>query len=342
VAAETHERVVGGVDLPGVSLAKAVAVKATFTGSGFCAELSDEKRGLSLRPYSVRVENGLTDRVQLLERYWWIDDRVVAVQTFGEGVLGMRPIIQPGDYFDYSSGVPGRGPHLSMRGAFTFAILTDEKRSPQLQFCEVGNHDFAVAPIPARSLDRETEDGLYIRDAAISRKDARLLADALKEFNAMKDSLLPMVLHVGDIKGLSVAGRKAIRQLMLGYPMYGAGSYFNQEKRVKVRFSVLRKRFTDLDIPDIEVGDVFVTNNRKTSFDVAMARLPDLYDQIHAALSRRYPDRDTRTVAVQAMMRALDGFEQEHGSERDTQVATLGRLKPYTRRAFTEAQLGVR
>ena len=57
--------------------------------------------------YTVQLENMGADSVQLLNRYWRITDARGNVQEVsGAGVIGEQPVIEPGDAYEYTSGVP--------------------------------------------------------------------------------------------------------------------------------------------------------------------------------------------------------------------------------------------
>jgi ApaG protein len=71
--------------------------------------------------YHIVITNHSRRTVQLLERHWIIldadgDRRDVR----GSGVVGQRPILQPGQSFDYRSGCPLSTPWGTMEGTFTF------------------------------------------------------------------------------------------------------------------------------------------------------------------------------------------------------------------------------
>lgn len=54
--------------------------------------------------YYIEIENQGERSVQLLSRHWWITDAHQAVrEVTGEGVIGQRPVIEPGQVFRYSS-----------------------------------------------------------------------------------------------------------------------------------------------------------------------------------------------------------------------------------------------
>lgn len=57
--------------------------------------------------YHVRIENKGGETVQLRTRYWRITDAMGRVQEVrGAGVVGEEPVIEPGQSFEYTSGVP--------------------------------------------------------------------------------------------------------------------------------------------------------------------------------------------------------------------------------------------
>lgn len=55
--------------------------------------------------YTIEIENQSKNKVQILSRYWEIKDslnRTVIVK--GKGVIGLQPILMPGEKHTYSSG----------------------------------------------------------------------------------------------------------------------------------------------------------------------------------------------------------------------------------------------
>jgi ApaG protein len=69
--------------------------------------------------YRITLENTLEVPVQLLKRRWNIFDSIGSRHTVeGEGVVGMQPIIMPGEKFDYSSWCPLDSNIGSMDGIF--------------------------------------------------------------------------------------------------------------------------------------------------------------------------------------------------------------------------------
>jgi ApaG protein len=71
--------------------------------------------------YNVMIKNSGKDIVQLISRHWIIRDGLGHVeQVIGEGVVGEKPILSPGDSFEYSSFCPLETPTGSMKGTYTF------------------------------------------------------------------------------------------------------------------------------------------------------------------------------------------------------------------------------
>ncbi|MBB6096661.1 ApaG protein [Deinobacterium chartae] len=83
--------------------------------------------GRFLFAYRVTIRNCGLQVVQLLERHWIITDasgRVTEVR--GEGVIGQRPILRPGECFDYASSASVIEPPASMRGSYAFRSESGE------------------------------------------------------------------------------------------------------------------------------------------------------------------------------------------------------------------------
>ncbi|MCW5771332.1 MAG: Co2+/Mg2+ efflux protein ApaG [Rhodospirillaceae bacterium] len=69
--------------------------------------------------YKVRIENGGTETVQLINRYWKItDERGRQEEVRGPGVVGEQPVLKPGETFEYTSGCPLRTPSGFMAGSY--------------------------------------------------------------------------------------------------------------------------------------------------------------------------------------------------------------------------------
>jgi len=89
--------------------------------------------------YHVRIANEGQETVQLRNRYWRITDQLGRVnEVRGAGVLGKKPVLKPGQTFEYSSGTPLPTPSGIMGG--TYQMVTDSGEAFDVQ-------------IPAFSLD---------------------------------------------------------------------------------------------------------------------------------------------------------------------------------------------
>ena len=54
--------------------------------------------------YQIHIKNDSGVIVKLMSRHWFITDATGAVrEVAGEGVVGLQPVIQPGDYHEYLS-----------------------------------------------------------------------------------------------------------------------------------------------------------------------------------------------------------------------------------------------
>lgn len=71
----------------------------------YLAEPSQPDQQHFVWAYRVRVTNGTDAPVQLLSRIWRITDAHGQLrQVEGRGVVGKQPVLEPGAYFEYSSG----------------------------------------------------------------------------------------------------------------------------------------------------------------------------------------------------------------------------------------------
>ena len=74
--------------------------------------------------YSVRITNIGNETVRLVSRHWIITDASGNIEEVrGPGVVGHRPVLPPGESFEYTSGCPLRVPFGSMRG--TYQMVTE-------------------------------------------------------------------------------------------------------------------------------------------------------------------------------------------------------------------------
>ena len=77
--------------------------------------------------YTVLIENGGPDTVQLRARYWRIiDGNGRTIEVRGAGVVGQQPILRPGESFEYKSGTPLETASGMMLGAYQMQTASGE------------------------------------------------------------------------------------------------------------------------------------------------------------------------------------------------------------------------
>lgn len=75
--------------------------------------------------YTITIENQTKDNVQLTARHWDVFDSLKEMETVdGEGVIGKKPVIQPGKSHTYSSGCLLASPIGAMRGFYQMVDLS--------------------------------------------------------------------------------------------------------------------------------------------------------------------------------------------------------------------------
>ena len=88
--------------------------------SKFVPELSNNEDSLFYFSYKVQICNKGENKVQLLSRHWDIQDGLGRKKIVdGEGVIGKKPIIQPGEAYEYKSFCPLKTEFGSMNGFYT-------------------------------------------------------------------------------------------------------------------------------------------------------------------------------------------------------------------------------
>jgi ApaG protein len=79
--------------------------------------------------YTITLYNALPYAVQLLSRKWVIFDSIGTKHTVeGEGVVGVQPIINPGETFTYSSWCPLESNMGNMKGHYNMVNLETEEK----------------------------------------------------------------------------------------------------------------------------------------------------------------------------------------------------------------------
>ena len=77
--------------------------------------------------YRIDVENLSNYTVQLMRRKWFIfDSNGIVREVEGEGVVGVQPIIEPGESYSYVSGCNLKTEIGSMHGNYTMHNLVQE------------------------------------------------------------------------------------------------------------------------------------------------------------------------------------------------------------------------
>jgi len=78
--------------------------------------------------YEITIENYSKDSVQLITRHWEIFDSLNEIEMVdGEGVIGKKPVLKPGETHTYSSGCLLSSPHGAMKGFFNMINFTTTK-----------------------------------------------------------------------------------------------------------------------------------------------------------------------------------------------------------------------
>jgi len=93
----------------------------------YSAERSTPESGTYVYLYTIRIKNEGDETVQLLSRHWIIRDGFDKVEhVLGEGVVGQKPVIPPGEAFTYTSSCPLKTPTGSMKGQFQMRVKDGE------------------------------------------------------------------------------------------------------------------------------------------------------------------------------------------------------------------------
>ena len=75
--------------------------------------------------YEITIENHSKDSVQLNTRHWEILDSLNDLEVVdGEGVIGKKPVLKPGEKHSYSSGCLLASPFGAMSGYFNMINFT--------------------------------------------------------------------------------------------------------------------------------------------------------------------------------------------------------------------------
>ncbi|MFC4635923.1 Co2+/Mg2+ efflux protein ApaG [Dokdonia ponticola] len=79
--------------------------------------------------YRVTIENQSKDSVQLMARHWKIYDSLNTPEIVdGEGVIGKKPVLKPGEKHTYSSGCLLTSPFGAMQGYYHMVNFTTTRK----------------------------------------------------------------------------------------------------------------------------------------------------------------------------------------------------------------------
>jgi ApaG protein len=78
--------------------------------------------------YRITIENHSDYTIKLLRRHWFINDSTnIKREVEGEGVVGLQPVIEPGNSHQYVSGCNIKSDFGKMYGYYTMEKLIDGK-----------------------------------------------------------------------------------------------------------------------------------------------------------------------------------------------------------------------
>lgn len=95
---------------------------------------SDEELGRFVFVYNVTITNCSTEPVQLLSRHWVITDGNGEVREVrGEGVVGLKPTLQVGEVYQYTSGAVLATEVGTMEGSYNMISDSGEEFDAPIQ-----------------------------------------------------------------------------------------------------------------------------------------------------------------------------------------------------------------
>ncbi len=101
-----------------ISQASTYGLKVTVE-SRYVPEHSQPRASHYVFAYHIRIENQGTEPVTLRSRHWYITDALGEVREVeGEGVVGQKPTLAPGEAFEYTSGASLPTQRGEMRGTY--------------------------------------------------------------------------------------------------------------------------------------------------------------------------------------------------------------------------------
>lgn len=101
-----------------------ISVETSFEGSFY----KNHKMTFAFG-YQITIENQSKDSVQLTSRFWRIKDALNNTEIVqGEGVIGQKPVLKPGESHTYNSGCLLTSPFGSMRGYYYMINFTSSRK----------------------------------------------------------------------------------------------------------------------------------------------------------------------------------------------------------------------
>lgn len=99
---------------------------SVVSNPNYVHEQSDPTHQKFVWSYEITISNGSEDIVQLLMRYWKITDMTGKVEEIhGAGVVGLQPLIKPGNDFVYVSYCQLTTPQGTMEGHYEMQDLEE-------------------------------------------------------------------------------------------------------------------------------------------------------------------------------------------------------------------------
>lgn len=94
--------------------------------SKYLANQSDPSSQKFVWSYEITISNESEEYVQLLSRYWRITDMTSKIEEVrGIGVIGLQPLIKPGEQFVYTSFCQLSTPQGIMEGCYGMQTLLE-------------------------------------------------------------------------------------------------------------------------------------------------------------------------------------------------------------------------
>jgi ApaG protein len=90
------------------------------------SEYSNPQQSHFVFTYKILIENKSPYTIQLLRRRWEIHDTLFSPREVeGEGVIGVQPILEPGEFHEYVSGCNLRSGIGKMLGTYEMERIVD-------------------------------------------------------------------------------------------------------------------------------------------------------------------------------------------------------------------------